>query len=107
MRGLVFSTLAGLALSASLGCATAPPQPKAGKHAEAAIASTPPVSPSASPKLARSVDEPLTRPDAHHLLSRFTFGPTLRELQSIEQSSAMDWLAWQLEPEAIDDTALE
>lgn len=98
---LRFSTLTALALSAVLGCASNPSMSGSGRSPEPSTVPAP-----ASPKV-RTVDERLTRPNAHHLLARFSFGPTGPELEDAERSSAVQWLAWQLEPKAIDDAAAE
>ena len=102
MQRLVKGALCALGVSTAVSCATAPTVPTPVKPPN----SQPP--PAASEQATqRAVAESLTRDDAHHLLSRFTFGPKLRDLESVEKTSAMEWLAWQLEPESIDDSGVE
>lgn len=97
----VFSTLTAFALSASLSCTPAATQPVPEKRFE------PPVAAPVATQVTPTVDQQLTRANAHHLLSRFSFGPTLRVLESAEQASARDWLTWQLGPDAIADSFAE
>lgn len=106
---LVRGVLSALSVSLVTGCATSTSVPAPVKP-PAALASAVGLSPSAptpKQKAERLVAEPLTRANAHHLLSRFTFGPTVRELESAEKTTAIDWLSWQLEPESIDDSGAD
>ncbi len=58
---------------------------------------------------AAGCDEPMQAPRSAdwHLLNRATFGPTRAELARLERMGRSAWLAEQLDPEAIDDRAVE
>jgi uncharacterized protein (DUF1800 family) len=45
--------------------------------------------------------------EAHHVLNRLSFGPTQESLEDILQSGVDAWILNQMDPDNIDDTALE
>jgi uncharacterized protein (DUF1800 family) len=62
----------------------------------------------ASPLAAQAPGGALTRRDsALHALNRLAYGPRPGEVDSIAKIGVMRWIDWQLDPDRIDDTALQ